>query len=230
MTGVQTCALPIFLIEKTDSAVTLNGRHFFSPYDPPREFVDSPELREIQERGRPEREIIQATMEQFRAKVQRDPQTGAYSVDGAVYEPERLTPFVVQLPDRIDTVEVKILPDFMDGLDYFIVFYKGEDLRHRIPISLYPGPHAKALDNEFILDMAYRGLAEIRPGFIILIGRGYKDWYPLSEAPKLKAALAKIPVLAKPRHKDLYGDWIYEWLEIDGHTFDSKIIRDFIGK
>ena len=52
-----------FLIEKTDSAVTLNGRHFFSPYDPPREYVDSPELREIRERGRPKREIIGATME-----------------------------------------------------------------------------------------------------------------------------------------------------------------------
>jgi hypothetical protein len=220
-----------FLIEKTDSAVTLNGRHFFSPYDPPRKVADTPLMREIQERGRPKREIIQATMEQFRARVQREPQTGAYSVDGAVYEPERLTPFVVQLPDRIDTVEVKILPDFMDGLDdRFSVFYKGEDLGIRFLITLPPGP-PKEQDNEFILDMAYQGLAKVRPGFIILIGRGYKDWYPLSEAPKLKAALANIPVLAKPRHEGFYeGEWEYEWLNIDEYTFDSKIIRDFIGK
>jgi len=31
-----------FLVEKTDSAVTLNGRHFYSPHDPQREPVNPP--------------------------------------------------------------------------------------------------------------------------------------------------------------------------------------------
>lgn len=219
-----------FLIEKTDSAVTLNGRHFFSPYDPPKKVADTPLMREIQERGRPKKEIVQATEEQFRAKVRRDPQTGEYSVDGAVYEPERLMPFVVQLPDRIDTVEVKILPNFMDGRDCFTMFYKGEDLRIRLTILPPPTP-PKEEEDAFSLDVAYQGLAEIRPGLIILIGRGYKFWYPISEAPALKAALAKIPTLARPLHEGFYeGEWVYEWLKIDGYTFDNAIIRDFIGK
>lgn len=216
-----------FLIEKTDSAVTINGRHFFSPYDPPKKVADTPLIREIRERSRHKREIVEATEKQFRAKVQRDPQTGAYSVDGVVYEPRRPTPFVIELPDHIDTVDIKISPSYMDELDYFIVFYQGEDL---IGMPITPPP-AREQDNEFILDMAYQSLAEIRPGFIILIGRGYQDWYHLSEAPRLKAALAKIPALAKPLHEGFYeGEWEYEWLKIDGYTFDSKIIRDFIGK
>jgi len=217
-----------FLIEKTDSAVTLNGRHFYSPYDPPRKYVDSPELRAIQEQTRDQNAIVHAIEEQFRSKVQRDPQTGAYSIDGVVYEPDRPTPFVVELQDRTETVDVKVSLNYMGGLDYFIVFYEGKDLVG-MPIFPRPAPPKEERDKKY-LDSAYRGLADIRPGYIILIGRGYQSWKPLSEAPALKAALAKIPALAQPRHKDLYGEWIYEMLKIDGYTFDSKIIRDFIGK
>jgi hypothetical protein len=202
-----------FLIEKTDSAVALNGRHFYSPHDTPRRPASPPS-----ERAKRLEAIFEEAVAEIRRTVEAHP-----SIDGAYYIDSILYSNVPQ-PYRTksgDTVMLHFI------LDWGCLSY--EDASLEFPLKPEPELSKEERDKR-ALDNVYLSLAEIRPGFIILIGEGYKLWYPLSEELGLKAALAKIPALAQARYQNIYGEWVYEPLTIDGYEFYGFLVADFAGK
>jgi hypothetical protein len=202
-----------YLIEKTDSAVTLNGRHFCSPYDPQRESVRPPS-----EEANRRAAIFEKAMEEIRRLAEAHPSLeNAYFIDSVLYT-DTLQPYTTESGD---TVMLRFNKEW--GCLIF------EDAKLSFEIKPYPLPPKEERDKQG-LDIMYHSLAGIRPGFVILIGRGSKSWYPLSEAPALKAALAKIPALAQRLYMDMYGDWIYDPLTIDGYIFGPGIVAEFAGK
>jgi len=203
-----------YLIEKTDSAVTINGRHHFSPYDPPRRHIAPPS--EKAERGTAVSEQVRA---EVRSLAQAHPtREDAYYIKGELYT-DQPRPYVTE---KGDTVMLQL------SKDWARMVY--EDVPLQFPLRPKPAPPKEEQD-AFGLDVEYHSLvSSIKPGRIILIGRGYKFIYPLSVASKLKNALAKIPSLAERRHKDLYGEWVYEPLTIDGFQFGYSITADFAEK
>lgn len=202
-----------FLIEKTDSAVTLNGRHFFSPYDPPRTPV-RPSSKNAKRHTAVFEEVL---VEVRRLAVAHPSLEKAYFIDGVLYTDEP-KPYMTASGD---TVMLRFSKSW--------AHYRYEDTNTSFPLIPEPEIPKEERDAQ-ALDVAYQGLAAIRPGFIILIGRGYKSWYPLSVASDLKAALAKIPALAKRRYQNMYGEWVYESVKIGGYFFSPTVVADFAVK
>jgi hypothetical protein len=201
-----------FLIEKTDSAVTINGRHFFSPYDPQRTPVRPPSERVERQSA----VIMEAEAEIRRLAHPHPTREKAYFIDSVLYTDEP-KPYVTASGDTV------MLQFHKESAR--IVY---EDVPLVFELNPYRGPFmTEAERNELYLDNAYDGLAAIRPGFIILIGRGYKNWYPLSVASDLKAVLIKIPELARRRYENIYGEWVYESITIDGYFFSPTVVADF---
>lgn len=200
-----------FLIEKTDSAVTLNGRHYYSPYDPPRKIVKAIS-EEIKHRAAVKNE---AQKEIRRLAVAHPTIEGAYNLGGILYGDE-LQPYITKSGD---TVMVKFYKDEVE------VVYENTPLIFK----LVPDPvRPKEEQDAFRLDNIYLSLVDaIKPERIILIGRGYELSYPLSEAPAVKDALKKVPALARPIFQDIYGKWAYDAMTIDGYFFHSGVISDF---
>ena len=202
-----------FLIEKTDSAVTINGRHFSSPYDPQRTPVRPPSEKA---------ERHAAVFEEVLAEVRRlavahSSIEKAFFIDSVLYTDEP-KPYVTASGD---TVMLRFSKSW--------AHYRYEDTNTSFPLTPDPMLPKEEQDAQ-ALDVAYQGLAAIRPGFIILIGEGYQSWKPLSEAQTLKEALAKIPALAQRRYQNMYGEWVYEGLTIDGYQFGPSIVADFAEK
>ena len=201
-----------YLIEKTDSAVTLNGHHFYSPYDPQRTTVKPPS-----EKAKRHGVIFEKAMEEIRRLAVAHPSfEKAYYIDSVLYTDEP-KPYVTASGDTV------MLQFHLESAHIVC-----EDASLVFPLTPDSVPPKEEQDKRG-LDIIYHSLAGIRPGFIILIGQGYQSWKPLSEAPTLKAALAKIPTLAQRRYKDIYGDWVYEPLTIDGYHFSYSVIIDFAG-
>lgn len=202
-----------YLVEKTDSAVTLNGRHFFSPYDPPRTPVRPPS-----EKAERHAKVFEEVVAEVRRLARPHPLLEkAYFIDSVLYTDEP-KPYVTASGDTL-----------MMHFSKSWAHYRYEDTNTSFPLTPEPALPKKERDAQ-ALDMAYRGLAAIRPGFIILIGRGYKNWYPLTVAPDLKAALIRIPALAKRRYQNMYGEWVYDGLTIEGYHFGPSIVADFAEK
>jgi len=202
-----------YLIEKTDSAVTLNGRHFYSPYDPPRTPARPPSDK-IEHQAA----VFEEVITEIRRLAQAHPSLEkAYFIDSVLYT-DTPQPYVTASGD---TVMLRFSRSW--------AHYRYEDTNTSFPLVPDPVLPKEERDAQ-ALDMAYDGLAAIRPGSIILIGRGYKNFYPLSVASDLKAALSKISALAERRYKNMYGKWVYESITIDGYFFSLSVVADFAEK
>ena len=204
-----------YLIEKMGSAVTLNGIHYYSPHDPQRKRARPPS-----EKAKRHAVIFEEAMEEIRRLAVAHPSLEkAYYIDSVLYTDEPKL-YVTASGDTVmlqfHLESARIVCD-----DVPLVFELN-------PIQ-WPSLSEEEW-NELYLDRAYHGLASIRPGFIILVGRGYKDWHTISEAPALKEAIAKIPSLAERRYQNIYGEWVYESLTIDGFIFSLTVVADFAEK
>ncbi len=206
-------------IKKTATEVTINGRVYSSVYDKPRKspYPIDPRITRYCR-------ISEVAERQFRQKARRHGElSGAYVVDGTVYRPNVPTPFTLAGGDT--TVIITVRPKHMWDTDYVLIEYDGYEVG--VPIDLNPGPqptHGEA--DEQRLDVNFNSLVgKCQPGWIVVLPGGV---YPPRLRSTVRDALAQIPKLAVPTHEDFYGDMMYEWLTINGLTFDSNTIRDFV--
>jgi len=204
-----------YLIKKTGTDVTVNGITFFDLKQADLVHRVEPDSA-LKYRCR----VLGEAERQFRERTKAVLANGTCMVDSTLFSEDVPTPFLVNGCKEV--VLVTLMKDY-------IYFQFGKDTEF---IPRYPrrAPSKEDRDEQRV-DVAYGQLINhLKPGAIVLAGRGYANRYPLAEAELLKAALAKIPRLARPIQEDLYGRMVYEMIEVDGFKWASNVIRDFVNE
>lgn len=203
-----------YLIKKTKTEVTVNGRVFVATDDPPA-YPQVPIPPRIKERAA----VRQRAADEIRSRKQH--RDGVIVLDGV--ERRQNEPFPFTLEDGTVTVMVTFL---IDGIQ---IEYDGHGT---VFVLETPPPVTKERLEEQAeqrLDVVYNGLVKrLKPGRIVLAGLGYSHSYPLWGGVRLKSALHQIPSLAE-QESIVLGEVVYKSIRIDGFLFTSEVISDFAG-